>query len=187
MHIHKALLIALGTAALAGCASTTSPAAATLPAPRAIEPLCAGRERCVVTRRRAAGGVRVVADVRIAHRPHATEDADHCDRREYWLIDGSKTRLIAVDCEQQWGADNPGPADTSVAGDKMVIRYVEYGANDTCATYDGVVDTASFRIESERWMTGDVEHSKCVNQRPSQDHTEPGDGSSMRPLVTLHP
>lgn len=187
MHIHKVLLIAFGTAGLAGCANTTSAATAALPAPPATDPLCAGRERCAVTRRRPAGGARVVADVRINHRPDATEDADHCDRREYWLIDGSKRRLIAIDCEKQWGADNPGPADTSVAGEKMVIRYVEYGANDTCATYEAVVDTASFRVERERWMTGDVQDSKCVKQRVSQDHTQPGDGSSMRPLVTLHP
>jgi hypothetical protein len=187
MHIHKALLIALGSAALASCATTRCRPAAALPAPEGIDSLCAGRERCAVTRRRPTGGARVVADVRIAHQPDAAEDEDHCDRREYWLIDGSKPRLIAVDCEQQWGADNPGPADTSIAGEKMAIRYVEYGSNDTCATYEGSVDTASFRIESERWMTGDVEGSKCVNQRPSQDHTQPGDGALARPLVTLHP
>jgi hypothetical protein len=131
MHFHQALLITAIAVALTACAVVTSPKESALPV-NGGQTLCFGRDRCTVGRHRTAGDGRIVVDVRIGHRLDAAEDADRCDRREYWLVTSSTPRLIAADCEEQWGADNPGPADTSVSGNKMTVRYIEYGANDTC-------------------------------------------------------
>ena len=173
--------------AVTACAGVHSAKQSTLAIGDGSETLCLGRERCMVNRRRAAGDARLVVDVRIGHRPNAADDADRCDRREYWLVAALSHRLIAVDCEAQWGADNPGPADTSVTGDKMALRYTEFGASDTCQIYDAIVDLASFRIESEGRADGESKNSSCINRHPSGDLVAPGDGSPSRPLVTLHP
>lgn len=126
-----------------------------------------------------------MVDIRIGHPPDAHEDQDRCDRREYWLVGPASRRLVAVDCEEQWGADSQGPADTVVTGTKLSVRYVEHGSSDTCGIYAGTVDLVTFQIESERRLSGEALGHDCVNQRIDTTAVPPGDGSPGRPLVTL--
>jgi hypothetical protein len=152
--------------------------------------MCEGRPTCRLIQTRKVRSTPEddleVVDLAFRHPTDAAEDVDRCDRREYWLVRPSGTKLIATDCAEQWGADNPGPAETTIEGHRMRFRYLEHGSSDTCETYVAVVDLPSFRIESEQRLTGDAAGNGCVNMRPLQMPTRPGDGTANRPLVTLH-
>jgi len=153
--------------------------------------LCRSRPKCEVIGRRVARkggeGVLEVVDVRIPHAPDAGDGIVRCDRREYWLVGVGGHRLVATDCETQYGADNPGPAETAVADDRLTLRYLEHKSSDGCETYTAVVNLRSFKIESEERMRGDAEKDKCVRLEKDSEVVPPGDGSPDRPLVTLHP
>lgn len=195
MHLHQVRLVSFVLiAALAACrggATGIHSPEASVASSWAADTMCAGRPACTVLRSSrvaAAGGPLEVAELGFRHPADAGDDVVHCDRREYWLVGPSSRRLIATDCAEQWGADNPGPAETTLTGAKMTFRYFEGGSNDTCDTYTAVVDLNAFRIKSEERMTGDSTPSnQCVNRRPSSKNVSPGDGTSERPLVVLHP
>jgi len=195
MHICPARIAALVTwVALAACRSSSS--ASRVPAPvgrmSTSEALCEGRPGCRVMRSRSVDGMlkgpTEVVDLEFRHPEDAGPDIVRCDRREYWLVDSSSRRLIATDCEEQSGADDPGPAQTALAGTKMTFRYLEGGSNDTCDTYEAVVALNVFRIESQERLTGEfTPDNRCINRRPHPKIVAPGDGTLSRPLVTLHP
>ena len=195
MHIYQARMTALALlVALAACRNGSSvsrvPAhVGRMPTP---EELCEGRLGCRVIRAQSVDGLdkgaAQVVYLGFRHPADAGSDIVRCDRREYWLVDSPSPRLIATDCEEQSGADDPGPADTALGGTKMTFRYLEGGSNDTCDTYQAVVDLNVFRIESQERLTGEfTPDNRCINLRPHPKFVPPGDGTPPRPLVTLHP
>jgi len=158
--------------------------------PAAGAAMCDGREGCRVLQTREVhtrpGDALQVIQLGFRRPTDAGDDVVRCDRREYWLVRPAGKKLLAIDCEQQWGADNPGPAETTVEDHRMTFRYLEHGSNDTCDTYTATVDLLSFRIETEQRLTGEAAGPGCVNMRPLHMPITPGDGAANRPLVTLH-
>jgi hypothetical protein len=151
--------------------------------------LCKERPRCALTRHRPvmeSPDRLVIVDLRIAHEPSATTDEDRCDRREYWLLGPGREILLANDCESQWGADNPGPATTSLDGTRFRVSYVEFQSSDGCETVDATVRLSPLAIEKEVRRQGTVRRNQCSAQKPVRTPLTPGDGSIGRPLLALH-
>ena len=132
----------------------------------------------------AAGGTLVT--VRIAHARDASADEDRCDRREYWLSSLSGDALVAVDCETQWGADNPGPAVVRLQGASVNLRYVEFQSGDRCEIYTATVDATVPRVEAQTRAVGSVVKNACVPGKQRLPPAAVGDGSAKHPLLTLH-
>lgn len=53
-----------------------------------------------------------------------------------WLLQNSGEVLLATDCETQWGADNPRPAEIHLQGTRPIIKYVEFKSSDGCEMYE---------------------------------------------------
>jgi hypothetical protein len=202
VHIRTAHLIALSLAvSWLGCRKTsTSPAltpvvpvaageaarAQAVAAPAA--PLCRQRPRCSVTDRRPVGtsGAGGIVTVRLAASVDAATDEDRCDRREYWLTRPTGDVLLAVDCERQWGADNPGPASLTITADLAMFRYVEFLADDACETVEAGVRIPEGRVESHRRHWGKVVGNQCRPARKAAPVPAAGTGDPDSPLLVLH-
>jgi hypothetical protein len=154
-----------------------------------VSVLCKERPRCTLARHRpvrpSKGGLEIV-DIRIAHSPAATTDEDRCDRREYWLVGPTKRSLLATDCESQWGADNGGPATTSLDGTRFRLEYVEFQSGDSCEVMKATIGLAPLHVEQETRKQGTVRRDQCVAQKPLAVSSPSGDGSLGRPVVLLH-
>jgi hypothetical protein len=206
VHVHKSrlgLLVSVTLLVSGGCRSRPKPQIAPVIRSAALgedghvapnpsigtDDFCRGRRRCRTAKRQPIAGAddATLVEVRIAHSPDATSDEDRCDRREYWLARASGDALLAADCEVQWGADNPGPAQIKVEGTRLAVRYVEFQANDRCEIYEATVELrAGPRVETERRSVGTIAKDDCV---PGSEHgalVPLGDGSADHPLLTLH-
>ena len=154
------------------------------------EALCRARSRCDVVRRRPIAGPSNVelVDVRLAHAPGANEDEEHCDRREYWLLQRSGEVLLATDCETQWGADNPGPAEVHLLGTRLIVKYVEFKSSEGCEIYEASMNLSpAIKIEKQVRWEGTARKDRC--EPKEQQEISPagrGDGSSGNPLLVLH-
>jgi len=124
-------------------------------------------------------------DLRIAHRPDATEDADRCNRREYWFVARGRQVLLAADCEEQWGADNAGPAQTAIDGHVFRVHYVEFQSSDGCEVVGAEIELAGLGVTKRTRLTGTASGNACGSTTPMADPTG-GDGSPNRPLLVLH-
>jgi hypothetical protein len=151
--------------------------------------LCAGRPRCQLLNRQAIASLpgSALVTVRIAEPANAESDEDHCARREYWLVRAAGNLLLSADCEAQWGADNPGPAQVSLVEGRLNLRYVEFQANDNCEIVEGSIDLSSATVERHDRQDGVVVHDQCEPRGPSTlPKPENGDGTASRPLLMLH-
>jgi len=189
MQIHQVLLTVLGLAVSVGCTKASTPVAAGHVTPAAsYTSLCRARPRCEVTRQRPVGGsavAGVVVDIRIGHRPDAKDDVAQCDRREYWFVNGTRQVLLAADCEEQWGVDNPGPADTTMHGRLFRVAYLEHLSNDDCEVLSAEIDLTSARVIRKDRAIGNESGKDCVSKQPFPSPAD-GDGSADRPVLVIH-
>jgi hypothetical protein len=212
MRLHSVGLIAAGGALglmaapgwMAGCRSTSAQLASPSPgvaaqSPRALSAgvgprdpdLCGSRPRCSVLRRETAPALAELIVLRLSHAPGASSDEDRCDHREYWLLRAGEAgarpaALLARDCEVQWGADNPGPAELHLERDRASLRYVEFESSDNCETYEATVLLASLTVAAqERWSGGS--HAGRCERRDRVALVPLGNGSVDHPLLVLHP
>lgn len=187
----KRSCVACGFAVLAACSTKARPTAprpnvghnASLTVAPAPKTLCDSRQGCAIIRERstpALGELRVV-DLAIAR----TDAAQGCKRREYWLTGVNDPVLLAADCEEQWGADEAGPADTQIVGSRLQVRYVEFQADDSCVVVDAEVDLKPVRILKLGRKRGRVAAEKCIAGEVRSE-SPVGDGSLNRPLLMLH-
>jgi len=143
----------------------------------------------VIARRQLVTGVAdtTLVEVRIAHTPEASADEDRCDRREYWVSRPGGSTLVAADCETQWGADNPGPAEVKLQGAQLDVRYVELQSSDRCESYAATVSLSGPKLTAVQSRTvGNVEKDACRVGKKAALIDPPGDGSADHPLLTLH-
>lgn len=150
--------------------------------------LCHGRERCQIVETHPCGlGDCALATLRVSHQVDASDDEGRCDRREYWLLATSiPHRLLAVDCEEQWGADHAGPARLAVSNGEIRISYTEYQSSDGCEVVEATIRPTPLTLTRyERW-NGTVVSSICRDRRPATRLPQAGDGSPGLPLVVLH-
>jgi hypothetical protein len=152
------------------------------------DPLCHGRPRCSIADRRPAGNPDAghVVVVRLAAPVEATANEDRCDRREYWLSRPAGDRLLAVDCEVQWGAEHAGPASLSVAGNLATFRYVEFLANDACEIVNATLRLPQARIESHSRHWGTVAGNQCRPSGKAVPLPTSGSGTLGHPVLVLH-
>lgn len=166
------------------------PSTAPIAIERRAEALCHARPRCAVLQRRPIAGSSNVelVDIRLAHAPDVTTDEEHCDRREYWLLQPSGEVLLATDCATQWGADNPGPAELRLDGARLTVRYVEFQSSDGCELYEASLKVSPvIEIEKQTRWQGAVRKDRCAAQgRQGIVPTDGGDGSPDHPLLVLH-
>jgi hypothetical protein len=139
----------------------------------------------VARQRSIAGTTSTVVDLRIAHAPDAGSDEDRCDRREYWVVSGRQTVLVAADCEAQWGADNAGPATTTVIGDRLEVHYVEFQSSDGCETVEAQISLSPPHVDRQERRRGTTRQDHCRATKPAPSPPG-GDGSPDHPLVVLH-
>ena len=143
----------------------------------------------MITKRQLVTGVTdtSLVEVRIAHTPDASADEDRCDRREYWVSRPGGSTLVAVDCETQWGADNPGPAEVKLQGAQLDVRYVEFQSSDRCESYAATVSLSGPKLTAVQSRTvGNVKKNACRIGKESALIDPLGDGSADHPLLTLH-
>lgn len=176
----------------AGQPAPTTPSALDAARPEISRPdirdaLCHGRSGCVVIRSRPVGvsNSYTVVDLRLAHTADAAADEDRCDRREYWLVRPEGPVLLAADCEAQWGADDPGPATTSIEGDHLDINYVEFQSSDGCEMVDARIRLLPLRVERQERRQGTTRRDACRASKPVPSPPG-GDGSADHPLLVLH-
>jgi hypothetical protein len=124
--------------------------------------------------------------VRLAAPADAADDADRCYRREYWLSRPAGDVLLAVDCEEQWGAENRGPATLSVAGDLATFHYVEFLANDACEVVSATLRLPQGRIETHTRHWGTVVRNQCRPSRKVAPLPATGSGDLAHPVLVLH-
>jgi hypothetical protein len=151
--------------------------------------LCAGRPRCQLVQRQEIVSLpgSALVTTRIAEPADAESDEDHCARSEYWLARATGNLLLSADCEAQWGADNPGPAQVSLVEGRLNVRYVEFQANDNCELVEGSINLSSATVERHDRQDGVVVHDQCEPRGPSTlPKPANGDGSASRPLLVLH-
>lgn len=150
--------------------------------------LCASRPRCGVDRRTpvAGTGSAELWVLRLAHAPDAGSDEDRCDQREYWLLQSQKTLLLARDCERQWGADNPGPAETRIEGTRFFVKYAEFQSSDGCEVCEATVQLSPLSIEKYVRWKGTPKGDHCEQQKRKDRLAPAGDGSMGHPLLVLH-
>jgi hypothetical protein len=171
-------------AAWLACQKPAAPPGILTPA----EGLCRGRPRCSVADRLSASSSDAgsIVILRLGAPPDATEDEDHCDRREYWLSRPSGDVLLAVDCDAQWGADNTGPASLSLRGSLATFRYVEFLANDGCEIVEATLRLPQARIETHTRHWGEFAGNQCRSSREVAPVPEPGAGTANDPVLVLH-
>jgi hypothetical protein len=152
------------------------------------DPLCHGRPRCSITERLPAHGPEAnrIAVVRLAAPPNAASDEDRCNRREYWLTRPAADLLLAADCEEQWGADNAGPAEMTVSGAVAKFHYVEFLADDGCEIVDAALQLPQGRIEMHIRQWGKVVGNLCLPTRKSAPVPGAGPGTIDHPILVLH-
>lgn len=126
-----------------------------------------------------------MVDIRIGHRPDAKEDVDQCDRREYWFVDRTRQVLLATDCEEQWGAENAGPAETTVDGGIFWVNYLEHLSNDDCEVLSAGIALPSVRVIKKERKIGNESGSVCVSMQPFPSPSD-GDGAADRPVLVIH-
>ena len=168
--------------------SATAPAPAGLAHRSRPFALCAERLRCTVGAPQPIEGLEnaLLRGTEIAPPPDAGSDEEHCRRREYWLERPTGNVLLVADCEAQWGADSQGPAQVTLAGARLEVRYVEFQAGDRCETLNAVINLVSAQIERQERTTGLVSRDQCNSKQSMPDFPPPGDGSVAHPLLVLH-
>jgi hypothetical protein len=81
--------------------------------PAAAAPLSEGRAGCRVLQTREVearpGDALQVIELGFRHPTDAGDDVARCDLREYWLVRPSGKKVLAIDCEEQWGQTIPDP------------------------------------------------------------------------------
>jgi len=152
------------------------------------DPLCHGRPLCSVTDRLLAGSpdAGYVAIVWLAALVDAAVDEDRCDRREYWLTRPAGDLLLAVDCKEQWGAENAAPAKVTLSGTLAKFHYVEFLANDSCEIVDAALRLPQGRIEAHTRHWGTVVGSSCRPSRKGAPIPALGSGTLDHPILVLH-
>jgi hypothetical protein len=151
--------------------------------------LCAGRPRCQLSSRQAVTGMQgsELLTVRLGEPEDAESDEEHCSRREYWLVRAAGNLLLSADCEVQWGADNPGPAQVELAEGRLIAHYIEYRASDNCEVVDATINLSSVSVERHDRQDGVVVRDQCQPRAASAlPHPPAGDGTAARPLLVLH-
>jgi hypothetical protein len=151
------------------------------------DPLCHSRPRCSVTDRLPAGNTDAgqVLVVRLAAAAGAADDEARCDRREYWLSRAGGDLLLAMDCEEQWGAESAGPASISVSGTLATFHCVEFLADDACEIVDAALRLPQGRIESHTRHLGKVVVNACRPSRKNAPIPAPGSGKLDDPILVL--
>jgi hypothetical protein len=124
--------------------------------------------------------------VLLARAPDATTDAEHCDRREYWLVRETRSTLLTADCAAQYGADTQGPAEVNATDIHLSVRYVEFQESDRCELLEATINLSNLQIERQERRVGSVSQDTCSPDGPQPLVTPPGDGSVDRPLLLLH-
>jgi hypothetical protein len=153
------------------------------------EVLCGGRPRCALAARQAINGQPGVElwTLRLTDGDDTPADGERCNRREYWLVRPRENVLLSADCDAQWGADSQGPAELQLAAGRLMIRYIEFQANDNCEVVDAVINLSSVTIERNDRQEGTVIQDRCQGRTPSSAPLPPpGDGTPNRPLLVLH-
>jgi hypothetical protein len=120
-----------------------------------------------------------VVVVRLVAPADAAADEDRCDRREYWMSRPAGNLLLAVDCEEQWGAENTGPATITASGTLATFHYVEFLANDALRLPQG-------RLEAHTRHWGTVVSDSCRPFRKAAPVPAPGSGTLDHPILVLH-
>ena len=149
---------------------------------------CAARARCALGDRQALESLpgAELVQVVLARAPDGTTDAEHCDRREYWLVRETRSTLLTADCVAQYGADTQGPAEIKATGIHLSVRYVEFQESDRCELLDATINLSNLQIERQERRVGSVSQDTCTPGGPQPLVTPPGDGSVDRPLLLLH-
>jgi hypothetical protein len=128
----------------------------------------------------------MLLEAEIAPTPDAESDDERCRRREYWLERASGNVLLAADCTAQWGAGSQGPAQVTLTGARLEVRYIEFQAGDRCETLSAVINLISAHIERQERQAGWVARGRCNSKEPVPDVPPLGDGSLGHPLLVLH-
>jgi hypothetical protein len=155
--------------------------------PTTVDP-CGARVRCVLEDRQPLQelpGAELV-QVLIARAPDAKTDAEHCDRREFWLVRETRSSLLTADCASQYGADTQGPAEIEATGIHLSVRYVEFQESDRCELLEASINLSKLQVERQERRVGSVSQDTCTPDGPQPLVTPPGDGSLERPLLLLH-
>ncbi len=94
---------------------------------------------------------------------------------------------MAVDCETQWGADNPGPAQVKLQGPQLEVHYVEFQSSDRCESYAATVSLTGPKFTTVQSRTvGSVKKDACRAGKEPVPVDPLGQGSAGHPLLTLH-
>lgn len=197
MHVRTVCLIswAAATAPLAACNTPRSAAPSMSPAgslgvaleSRSVEALCTNRPDCSVDRVQIVDALPGSKFVTALIAPQSTaQDDDGCARREYWLIAGDRSTLLAADCAAQLGADSQGPAEVTLTGNFISVRYVEFQEEDRCELLDATINLVAVTVEHQERRVGTVTRNKCVPEGAHSVIPPAGDGSQAKPLLVLH-
>jgi hypothetical protein len=185
--------VAVAGRLLAGCSTSTSAPPSTTAGgrPEATsayrDNLCTNRSNCAVERVQSVDGVPEARFVRVVITPQSIgDDDDDCERREYWLVNGPRNTLLATDCVNQLGADSQGPAEVTLTGSHLSVRYVEFQEEDRCELVDATIDLVAVMIERQERREGSVARDTCVPEGPHSITPPTGDGSPAKPLLVLH-
>lgn len=148
---------------------------------------CGARTRCTLEHRQPIEelpGAELV-QLLLARASDATTDAEHCERREYWLVRETRSTLLTADCTAQYGADTQGPAQIEVTGIRLSVRYVEFQESDRCELLEATINLFNLQVEQQERRVGSASQDTCTPDGP-QLVTPPGDGSVERHLLLLH-
>lgn len=196
MHLRASgVIICVGVAArfLSACSTSTSAPPSTTADGKPTttseyrDKLCTNRSNCDVDRVQRVDAVPEASLVRAVITPQGIGSADDaCERREYWLFKGSRNTLLTTDCASQLGADSQGPAEVTLTGSHLSVRYVEFQEEDRCELVDATIDLVAVVIERQERRVGTVARDVCIPEGAHSITPPTGDGSPVKPLLLLH-
>lgn len=125
-------------------------------------------------------------DIKLA-KQSGPDDPD-CNVREYWLVDGTRERpaLLARDCDQQPGADEPAAAETTVRDGAFVVNYVEAQSSDQCEIFQATVNLKNLAVRSQGRWEGERNGAGCTRKHRVAKLAPVGTGERDSPLLRLH-
>jgi hypothetical protein len=100
-------------------------------------------------------------------------------------VKGGRQLLLATDCEEQWGAENAGPADTAIVGHTFRVSYLEHLSNDDCEVLLAEVELPSGRVTKKDRAIGNASGTTCVSMQPFPGPPA-GNGTADHPVLVVH-
>ena len=192
-------LTLLALVAAAGATTPLGPPAFPPPVPQgkppphskeALRDLCRNQELCWQLVRTVSDGI-MLLEVKFIHQERFLgEGDDFCDKREFWQIDAHGGRkLLATDCEEQWGPDSQGPVTFLFeSAHHLRLSYLEWQTDDRCEKIIASLDWRTAKIVSARRWVGQAKdtHTRCVNLKVSKEPVQIGPGVPGNPVISFH-